>query len=342
MKALKYIGITLGAIILLVVILMFVAPTDFKVERSITIEAPKDLVKDQIIYFENMNVWSPWAELDPNMTEKIEGVDGTVGAKHSWSGNDDVGEGSQEILLIEDNRVETVVNFIRPFESTAYAFFDLEENESSVTVTWGFTSKMSRPFNIMGLFMDIAESVGKDYDKGLAKLKSISEEKAKALIPKWNIEEVDFSTKSYLTFRNVVAFNEMKEFFTTQYGAIYAHIAKEKDLEVFGSPSGIYYDWNEEIGMADMAAAVPFMSNSEKINIAGYELVTLSGKAYKIAYFGNYNQLGDAHIAIHDYLEKNDYQMSNVVLEEYITDPTQETDTSKWLTNIYYFSNPKE
>jgi uncharacterized membrane protein YdfJ with MMPL/SSD domain len=44
MKALKYIGIVLGAIILLVVILMFVAPTDFKVERSATIEAPKYLV----------------------------------------------------------------------------------------------------------------------------------------------------------------------------------------------------------------------------------------------------------------------------------------------------------
>jgi hypothetical protein len=128
-----------------------------------------------------MNVWSPWAELDPNMTENMEGEDGTIGAKHSWSGNDEVGEGNQEITLIEDNRIETVVNFIRPFESTAYAFFDLEEVESSVKVTWGFTSKMSRPFNVIGLFMNISAAVGKDYEKGLSKLKAISEEKAKAL-----------------------------------------------------------------------------------------------------------------------------------------------------------------
>jgi hypothetical protein len=92
-----------------------------------------------------------------------------------------VGEGNQEITLIEDNRIETVVNFIRPFESTAYAFFDLEEVESSVKVTWGFTSKMSRPFNVIGLFMNISAAVGKDYEKGLSKLKAISEEKAKAL-----------------------------------------------------------------------------------------------------------------------------------------------------------------
>ena len=30
--------------------------------------------------------------------------------------------------------------------------------------------------------------------------------------------------------------------------------------------------------------------------------------------------------------------MSHIVLEEYITDPTTEADTTKWLTNIYYFA----
>ena len=30
-------------------------------------------------------------------------------------------------------------------------------------------------------------------------------------------------------------------------------------------------------------------------------------------------------------------EFSGIVLEQYITDPSQEPDTSKWLTNIYYY-----
>src|SRR5690606_6209745 len=122
-------------------------------------------------------------------------------------------------------------------------------------------------------------------------------------------------------------FNDMHEFYSTHLGAIYNYLSKEKDMEQAGSPSGIYYNWDEENGTADVAAAIPFSSENKKIKLEGYQLTTISGKAYKIAYYGSYEQIGDAHQAIHEYFEKNAIPMSRIVLEEYVTDPAQEPDT---------------
>ena len=66
MKALKIIGIIVLILILAVAVLTFVAPTDFKLERSVEINAQKETVHKHLLYFEKSNKWSPWAELDPN------------------------------------------------------------------------------------------------------------------------------------------------------------------------------------------------------------------------------------------------------------------------------------
>ena len=38
-----------------------------------------------------------------------------------------------------------------------------------------------------------------------------------------------------------------------------------------------------------------------------------------------------------DYFKANGLEPSKLVMEEYVTDPGAEPDTSKWLTKIYYF-----
>ncbi|WP_152267554.1 SRPBCC family protein [Agriterribacter humi] len=57
---------------------------DYHFERSITINAPKEKVWEQVNNFTNRNKWSSWAEYDLNMQHTIEGTDGTVGVVHKW------------------------------------------------------------------------------------------------------------------------------------------------------------------------------------------------------------------------------------------------------------------
>ena len=59
---------------------------------------------------------------------------------------------------------------------------------------------------------------------------------------------------------------------------------------------------------------------------------------YIIDYYGSYEGLMYAHLALDNYLKQKGLKMRSPVIEEYLTDPGAEPDTSKWLTRIYYFA----
>jgi hypothetical protein len=178
MKILKYIGIGLVALIVIFLLLGVVAPKDLKVERSIVINAPKDVVMPNVISLKKRQVWSPWADLDPDMKVVYEGTEGAVGSRYFWKGNDEVGEGNQDITSITANRVEGNVNFIKPFESSSAYYVQMDEQGAGVTkVAWGFKGTNPFPFNAVCLFIDMDGMLGKDFDKGLIRLKAICEKK---------------------------------------------------------------------------------------------------------------------------------------------------------------------
>ncbi len=187
MKALKITGLAVLALLVLVLVLGLIAPKSFSLERSITINASKQAIFPYVQYLEKQDSWSPWREMDPDMKTSLTGTDGTVGAVSAWEG-EMAGKGSQTLTLIQPfDRVETKVNFITPFESSADAFFELKDAGSGATqVLWGFRSPMPFPFNIMGLFMDMEKSVGADYEKGLSKLKAMVENAVQE--PVWEVK----------------------------------------------------------------------------------------------------------------------------------------------------------
>lgn len=178
----KKIIIALVAIVVLLVaaiaVTSFVAKTECKVEREITINKPKAEIYNYVKVLKNQNDWGPWYKKEPTMKQEFRGTDGTVGFVTHWTGqSDEVGEGEQEIKkLVENERMDTELRFIRPFESKADAFLILEPvNESQTKVKWGFTTKFPRPMNIMFLVMDMDALIGKDFADGLSSLKTIME-----------------------------------------------------------------------------------------------------------------------------------------------------------------------
>ena len=114
------------------------------------------------------------------MHQEFRGTDGEVGFTVHWKGtNEEVGEGEQEIKrLVPDRQIDTQLRFKQPFESTADAYMILEPSgESQTNVKWGFTGSMPRPLNMVMLVMDMDAAVGKDFEEGLAGLKSIMEKR---------------------------------------------------------------------------------------------------------------------------------------------------------------------
>jgi hypothetical protein len=178
MKIIKRILIILASLLALILIVALFVKKEYAVERSISVNKPKQDVFNYIKFLKNQNYYSKWNSMDPEMTQEYKGTDGTVGFISAWdSKKDDVGKGEQEIIKItEGERLDMELRFIQPFEATDYAYMTTEsESETSTKVKWGFNGKMKYPMNLFLLVMDMDAMLGKDLDVGLTNLKSILE-----------------------------------------------------------------------------------------------------------------------------------------------------------------------
>ena len=164
-------------IIALFLLAGLVISKDISATKEIVINKPVGEVFNYIKYLKNQQNYSKWATLDPNMKNEFRGTDGQPGFVNSWSGNKKVGVGEQEITAIEEGKtLHTDLRFIKPFKSFAKSTMTTEAvNANSTKVTWGFESKMNYPMNVMNLFMNMSEMIGKDFSTGLSNLKAVLE-----------------------------------------------------------------------------------------------------------------------------------------------------------------------
>jgi hypothetical protein len=177
MKILRIILIVIVVVIAIPLVIALFVNRDYGVERTVVIDRPVQEVFDFVKLLRNQDLYSKWAEMDPNMEQSFSGTDGTVGFISAWKGNENVGEGEQEITgITEGYRINTQLRFIKPFKSQSDAYMVTEsQGDNQTLVTWGFSGRMNYPLNLFFLIMDMDESIGADYDYGLQKLKDLLE-----------------------------------------------------------------------------------------------------------------------------------------------------------------------
>lgn len=167
----------LAGIVLLIILLALIAPKKYEVSRSITINRPAHEVYDYLKFIKNQDEWSPWKKRDPNMKQSFEGEDGTVGFISKWdSDHKQVGSGEQEITkLTPHSRVDSELRFLKPWKSQSDAYMITQAEGDNTKVIWGFKGVNKPPMNIFMLFFNMDKAVGKDFNEGLSKLKSVLE-----------------------------------------------------------------------------------------------------------------------------------------------------------------------
>jgi hypothetical protein len=164
--------------ILIVVLLIIVArrPSDFRVERSIVVAVPPAAAFAQVNDFHKWEAWNPWAKIDPAMQETYGGAPSGLGASYSWTGNSKVGTG--RMTLTESRPVELIrikLEFLKPFAATNTAEFTFKPNGNQTIVTWSMFGKSNFICKLMGLFVSMDKMCGRQFEKGLADLKSATE-----------------------------------------------------------------------------------------------------------------------------------------------------------------------
>ena len=148
----------------------------FRVERSIAISAPAERVFDAIVDFHRWTDWSPWEGLDPNMARRYFGPDSGVGSVYEWEGKRKVGQGRMEIVdATAPTSIGVKLDFIKPFKSHSQTRFTLAPENGGTNVTWTMTGPKTFATKVMGIFTSMDKLVGRDFEKGLAQLKAISE-----------------------------------------------------------------------------------------------------------------------------------------------------------------------
>jgi hypothetical protein len=173
--------ILLGLAVVLVVLIVVIAmqPSDFRISRSAAIPAPPGTVFAQVNELRNWEGWSPWAKLDPSMKQTYEGPASGQGAVSRWVGNSQVGEGQMTIVQSKPEEfVRIKLDFIKPMAATNEVQFDFKPQGSETLVTWTMSGKSNFVQKAFGLFMDMEKMLGGQFEQGLAQMKTAVSAKA--------------------------------------------------------------------------------------------------------------------------------------------------------------------
>ena len=175
-EALVIIAVILAVAIAAVLILAATKPTTLRVQRSVSINAPPERIFSLISDFHQWVTWSPYEQKDPAMKRTYSGAERGRGAVYAWDGDKNVGSGRMEILDVSaPSKIVIKLDFFKPFEGHNTAEFTMLPQGDGTHVTWlmhGPANFMSR---LIQVFMNLDNMIGRDFEAGLANLKTITE-----------------------------------------------------------------------------------------------------------------------------------------------------------------------
>jgi hypothetical protein len=167
--------IVLGAI-LAVLIYAATKPNTFRIQRKTTINARPEAIYPFLSDFHKWRQWSPFEKIDPAMKRTFEGPEQGVGAVYAWNGDKRAGAGRMEITQTTPPiNVALDLHFTRPFKSNNVVEFLLEPEGETTVMTWAMHGPLPYMAKIMHVFINMDKMVGKDFEAGLATLKTLSE-----------------------------------------------------------------------------------------------------------------------------------------------------------------------
>ena len=337
MKFLRIFFFFLVSVLAVTAVLSMLIATQQKVERSVTINAPAAVIYQQLIKLENFNKYSVWSQQDSSAKYTMTGTDGTIGATSSWTGDPDIsGDGKIEIASLEENKKVTHhLSFTKPRKGKAESAFMLNESNGITTVTWNFELATPRPWNIFNLFYSLDKKMGKDFEAGLAALKTIIEKmNGTAAAKTYEVNTMNFPATTFAIVRQLVKWSDMPSFYAQHFPIIYNEAQNVNAMP--GTPCSLFYTWDEKNQQADLATGIPVTPDAT-IENSIIQIVNIpASKALYINFYGAYDKLPDTYNSIRKYITDNKLEEVSPSIEQYITDPSKEKDTSKWLTKIIF------
>lgn len=163
--------VTLG----LILIVAATKPDAFRLARSIEVKAPPEKITPFIENFRQWPLWSPFEKMGP-MERSFSGAERGIGARYAWIGEQQAGSGSMEIVAATPTRIAIDLRFTKPFEANNTAEFTLEPKGGVTVLTWAMSGPLTYLFKIVHTVFSMDNMVGRDFEAGLASLKTLAEQ----------------------------------------------------------------------------------------------------------------------------------------------------------------------
>lgn len=211
-------------------------------------------------------------------------------------------------------------------------YTQLKDTTGGTLVTWGMKGDNNFISRAMCAVMPFEKMMGRDFEKGLTMLTEVmaADPSAAGL----RVETGDFPAARYLGVRGTMSFDKIDSFYTQNLPAVFEALTKA-GATMASAPTGLYFEWDETTNMTTMAAAIAFAGDLKAP--AGMEIIEVpASRMARIDYYGSYDDLGNAHTEMDKYFMANNLEQTPPVIEEYVTDPGEEPDQSRWLTRITY------
>ncbi|MFC3095844.1 polyketide cyclase [Alteromonas sediminis] len=165
--------VVLGGIATLLLVGLLL-PSEYKVTRSIVVDAAAADVYEQVVDLKKWQSWGVWFKRDPNMQVTYSGPEKAIGMKSVWQ-SETQGNGEMEITDLHFNKEVVYDLYFPDMDMRSEGRVTITETDTGVTVEWSDKGDVgSNPINrYFVLFID--SMLGPDFEDGLNNLKTIVE-----------------------------------------------------------------------------------------------------------------------------------------------------------------------
>ena len=328
MKTLKKIIIWLLVLITLLIVVAYILPGSYKVERSILIKGDGSIIYNMVCDFNHWDYWTPWsAKDDPTATEEIIG-NCEVGAVHRWAGKE-MGKGEMMITeMIPQELIKWDLKF-EDFSQKMIIGMLFEPEGDDWVVTWTAEGELGyNPlYRYYGLMID--SDLGADYELGLQQLKDFCES-----LPDYpGIKITELTSVPAISVKDSVTMDDLGVFMETFMPQLYMY-AMRQEANIAGHPYSIYYNWDPD-GLILVEVGIPLaepLQGEDLIKTAS----TPGGKAVKGVYYGPYEEMIAVYEALEQYMLVMRLEPIGLAYEVYVVSAPTEPDPARYETHVYF------
>ncbi len=337
MQLLKWLGLSLVALIIAFVAVGLLLPSSRHVERSITIDAPPCAVFATVNSFHRFAEWTPFAAVMPDTSYSLIGPAFGTGAGLSWTTSGPDGDSGSQVIVssIPVERVDLALDLGR--EGAAQAAYVLQPDGAGTHLTWSFDVDLGLDLVARFRSLRLDRRLGPLYAQGLANLKSLCEE-----LPKvdWSdieigLGEVRSATIAYAPGTADASETAIAGALATAFGQVVSFVAAN-ELQLAGHPLAItnYSDergWSFEAGLP--VAGQPARGVGAESTVRMGE--TYGGRVVRAVHVGPYRRLPETYDKAEAFITVYGLARTGRPWDVFISDPGS-TPEAELRTEVHY------